>query len=416
LTVQLAVLPEKRATRIVVGTTCRKPADVLRHYLASLAWQELPPNTTLVPVFVNDGLDAEASQVLHEFVTTRGGEVIAGMPAPQPDFSDAHPDSHQWSQSAMARVGAHKDAIIQRAIALDADYLWFADSDLICDRTTLASLLSCGASIATAVYWTRWSARGTETRKVHAAPQVWLRHPYDLAGAGYSEWEFRDRLARRQITKVAGYGACTLLSRRALDAGVSFAYLPDVPQVGLMAGEDRHFCIRAQRLHLDAVADPWPDIFHIYHLPSDLARAPEFAARLSISHHEQPDLGDLVSFTVQALEPIPWGGGGYTQVPPQRVRGRLGTIALVPEIEEALYALRRGEFRDIAVHFPVHYPVPAYAGRRRLFRVTLHDVKMHGWAPVLEEEILMGAASGAGLRTVDYTAAQLDGMKEVAHG
>lgn len=413
--VELAVLPEKRPTVIVCGTTVRKPAAVLRHYLASLGAQELPPNVVLVPVFVADGLDPEALHVLVEWVKPRNGIVLSGMPATHVDFIDDHPDSHQWSPSAMARVGAAKDRIIAKARELNADGLWFCDADLICDRTTLASMMSVEAPIVTAVYWTRWSARAAETRKVHAAPQVWLQHPYGLAGCGMSEAEFRDRLARRQLVKVPGYGACTLLSRRAIEAGVSFSYLPDVPREGLMAGEDRHFCVRAQRLHLEAVADAWPDIFHIYHLASDLPRANDYEARLLTPHPTHAKLGDLVSITLQPLEPVPWAGGGYTQIPPVRLRGRIGSLGLVPELEEAIYGMPRGEHRDVAVHFPAHYGFPGYAGRRRLIRVTLHDVKPNGWAPVLEDEMLHGPQSGAAVRTVDYTTAQLDGMKEVAN-
>lgn len=414
---QLALLPDKRPVRVVVGTTVRKPLAVLQHYLASLAWQELPPNTSLVPVFVADGLVADAANALHEWATARGGEVLRGAPVSAvPDFNDAHPDTHQWSASAMVRVGAAKDRILARARELDADYVWLCDSDLICDCTTLASLLAVGQSLTTAVYWTHWSALGTETRRVHAAPQVWLRHPYTLSGCGLTETEFRTRLATRQLTRVYGYGACTVIDRRALHAGVSFARVPDVPTQGLMGGEDRHFCIRAQMLHVEAWADPWPDIFHIYHLPADLERAPEFATRLAVPHPQRASFGDAVSLTIQALEPIPWSGGGWTAIPPQRIRGRLGQIALVPELEEALYACERGQHLDVPVHFPAHYEVPYYQGKRRLMRVTLHDCKPFGFAPVLENEMFVGPRSGAALRTVDYTTRQLEGMEEIANG
>jgi hypothetical protein len=414
MTVQLAPLPDIRPTRIVVGTTVRKAAPVLRFYLQSLAWQRLPKGVELAFVFVDDNVDVESSRILAEFVQQRGGTVLGGVPATQQDFSDQHADSHQWSVSAMVRVGANKDKVLAEARRLDADYVWFADADLICDPMTLASLLSCATDIATAVYWTRWSARGTETRKVHAAPQVWLKHPYTLEGNGMAEWEFRERLAKRQLTPVAGYGACTLINRRALEAGVSFAPVPGVPMEGLMAGEDRHFCIRAQQLHLSAVADPWPDIFHIYHLPADLQHAPEYAARLNRAE-SRPEFGGLVSLTLQAVEPVPWSGGGWTAIPPQRIRGRLGALPLMPEIEEAVYDLTVGESRIIPVHFPVHYEVPAYRGQRRLIRVTLNDCKPMSWAPVLEDEMLQGARSCAAIRTVDFNTRQLEGMREVAN-
>jgi hypothetical protein len=410
---QLALLADKRPIVVVVGTSVRKPAAVLRHYLASLAWQELPPNVVLVPVFVADNADPEADALLREWTTARDGKVLRGVPAPVADFSDEHPETHQWSATAMERVGVNKDRIIARARELRADYVWFCDADLICDTTTLASMLAVGAPIVTAVYWTYWSAQGTETRKVHAAPQVWLRHPYELSGFGWTEHDFRARLAQRQLTQVPGYGACTLLSQRALDAGVAFARVPNVPVTGLMAGEDRHFCLRAQALHLDAWADPWPDIYHIYHLPTDLRHAPAYVARLSATHPERASLGDLVSATIQPIEPVPWANGGWTAVPPQRVRGRLGQLALVPELEEAFYGLKRGATVTVPVHFPAHYAVPYYQGKRRLLRITLHDAKPNGWAPVLENEMLVGARSGNALRTTDYNARQLDGMREI---
>lgn len=413
--VKLALLPEKRPMKIIVGTTVRKQVGVLRHYLASLGWQDLPPNVVLKPIFVADGLSDDADKCLREWTAARDGEVLRGAPAPVADFTDVHPDTHQWSVSAMARVGAAKDRILARARELDADYVWLCDADLICDTTTLASLLAVNAPLATAVYWTRWSQHGTETRKVHAAPQVWLRHPYELSGRGYAEHEFRSRLASRQLTRVAGYGACTLISRHALQAGVGFAYVPDVPLQGLMAGEDRHFCLRSQALHLEGWADPWPDIFHIYHLPADLTKAGAFAARLSPAHPEHATLGDLVNLTMQAIEPIPWANGGWTAVPAQHIRGRLGQIALAPELEEAVYALKRGDHATIAVHFPVHYEVPFYQGKRRLIRVTLNDVKQNCWAPILEDEILQGTHSGNGVRTVDFTTKQLDAIREISN-
>ena len=412
--VVLAPLPEKRPTRILVGSTIRKPAAVLKFYLDALAAQEVPPNVELHPIFVDDNVDAESSKMLRDFeIAGRASIVTRAEAAPAPDFDDQHPESHQWSPSAMGRVGRSKDLILDYARRNDFDGVWFADSDLIVESRTLANLLAAPGPITTAVYWTRWSAATTETRKVHAAPQVWLKHPYDLAGAGYAEHEFRDRLARRQLTKVAGYGACTLISKQALQAGVSFAPVPGVPLVGLMAGEDRHFCIRAQRLHLDGWACPWNDIFHIYH-PSDLARAPEMAARLNAAGLTRARFGDLVNLTVQPIEPVPWHGGGWTAVPPQYVRGRLGAVALVPELEEAVCDMAQGETRTLPVHFPVSYPVPYYQGRRRLIRVTLNDVKPHSWAPVLDEEMIVRKQSGAAQRTLDYTERQVAAMQETA--
>lgn len=183
-----------------------------------------------------------------------------------------------------------------------------------------------------------------------------------------------------------------------------------------MAGEDRQFCIRAQMLHLDGWADPWPDIYHMYHLPTDLDAAPEYVERLIEPHFDRAYFGNLVNLTIQPIEPLPWAGGGYTTIPPQYVRGRLGALALAPELEEAIYDLARGESRIVPVHFPIHYPVPYYQGKRRLIRVTLNDAKPLGWAPTLEQELLCGLEGGTALQVADYNARQLEGMQEVANG
>ncbi len=413
---QLALVPTAKETVIAVGTSVRKSAAILRYYLDSLAAQELPEHTRLLPIFVLDGCEPDAALLVRDWCAERGGFILDSAPlSTLQDYSDLHNHTHQWFESAMVRVGAAKDRIIAEARTRNVDALWFCDADLVCDRTTLKSLLASPGPITSAVYWTRWTARTTETQLVYAAPQVWLAHPYQLHGAGYEEHEFRAALASRQLLKVAGYGACTLLTRRALDAGASFAPVDGVPRAGLMAGEDRQFCIRAQMLHLDGWADAWPDIFHIYH-PTDVAKAADYAARLAQPHPSRAAFGDLVNLTIQPIEPVPWAGGGFTAIPAQYVRGRLGALSLAPELEEAVYELARGESRIVPVHFPIHYGVPFYRGKRRLIRVTLNDVKPHGWAPTLEDDVLRGSRSGAVLHRADYTERQVAGIQEVANG
>ena len=152
----LAPLPDHRQIRILIGTSVRKPLAILKPFLDSLAWQELPPRTTLVPVFVADWPEkkGEAYEFLKEWVSARGGEVLRGSPDTVGDFVDNVGDSHQWTLSSMRRVGANKNKIITRALELSVDAIFFADADLILDRTTLASLIAAEKFITTAVYWT----------------------------------------------------------------------------------------------------------------------------------------------------------------------------------------------------------------------------------------------------------------------
>lgn len=392
----LIPVPHVRERLIVVGTSVRKPLPVLQGFLTSLATQELPPKTKLHYVFVPDWPEqnSEPEQYLREWVKERGGECLRGAPKAVGDFADG-PGlvTHQWSGNAMRRVGHNKNLILKRALALNADGVFLVDADLILDRTVLASLLAADKPIACAVYWTHWQRPTTETARSFAGPQVWLNHPYGLDGRGYDAAGFRTKLLSRNLTQVWGQGACTLLNRGVLESGVDFTPVPEVSQDGLMAGEDRAFCIRAERAHIPMWADPWADVFHVYHSPEDVVQIPEALGRLGMTHPTKAGLGDLVSLKLEALEPVPTSRG-WTNIAPESVRGRLGQIALMPEIEEVVYELQRGESRILKVHCPVHHPFPFYRNRIRLFRVTLVDCKPFGFPPVVETELFVGKLGG----------------------
>jgi hypothetical protein len=253
---------------------------------------------------------------------------------------------------------------------------------------------------------------------------VWLEHPYQLHGMGMEEWEFRRELIDRQLTDVRGLGACTLIRRPALMRGVSFHPWPGNQYPGIGQGEDRHFCMRAEALHLKLVADPWPDIFHVYHRPSDEALIPEYLKRLNDQYTECQDLGtgfkvvempprvgDLVSLELTALEPIPTQQGAM-HAPAQFVRGRLGQLPLHPELGDAILGMQRGETRIVPVHFDLSWPFAPHRGQRKLIRVHLIDHRPFGFAPVIEEEIL-STPSGGYLDTTNSPPDLLDQMREI---
>ena len=385
---ELATIPSERPVVIVVGTSARKSLDVLTAHLETIAWQQLPRNVQLVPVYVPDWLDPNdpAAQYLARWVKERDGHLLRPAQPPQADFEDTGTPTHQWTPNAMRRVGANKDLILAKAAQLRAEAVWFVDADLLLDRTTLWSLYHAHAPIVCGVYWTRWHATAPESPPLPSGPQVWLRHPYELSGRGMEESEFRLALAQRALTPVAGQGACTLVRKEVWEAGVSFRPAEGVSQEGMMAGEDRHFCIHAERRHLPMLADPWPDIFHLYHLPADLAKAPAMRDRLGTEHPASPVAGDWVSLLLQPMEPVPQPNGQAVTIPVVPVRGRLGALPLLPDLEAALSTMKRGEERILKAACGLDHPIPQYRGVKRLFRVTLLDCKPWGDPPVLEED------------------------------
>lgn len=385
--------PSQVTHRLIVGTTVRKHPTILAAYLASLEAQEWPRQVEPFFAFVSDTDDPEANALLDDFTVRHPGIVFRPGAGPQ-DTDDSDPVTHRWSPSGMARVGRYKNLLLQYTVSQKAWGIWFVDADLICDPTTIASLWSHRAPIACAVYWTHWHNPATAAGTLHAAPQVWLSHPYGLEGHGMDAAEFRHRLVKKERTQVWGQGACTLIRADAIQKGVSFDYVPGVSTEGMMAGEDRHFCLRATALHLPMLADPWPDIFHIYH-PQDRDLIPTMQARLGTPHPQTPRVGDWVNLVIEPMEPVPIGPGQLAHQPPAFFRGRIGAGRLLPELEERVASMTRGTTTVLGVHYPIHYPVPFLRGQRRLMRVTLVDCKPDGYPPVLEQELLRGVTSGS---------------------
>src|SRR3990167_4170482 len=127
--VALEPLPDHRDRLIVVGSSVRKNLDILQPHLSTLLHQGLPPRTRLHFVFVEDFTkeQADAKDCLKDFLQHTGGELLRGMPSGIGDFSDDHPQAHQWSLEAMRRVGALKNKILKRALELKADAVWLVD-------------------------------------------------------------------------------------------------------------------------------------------------------------------------------------------------------------------------------------------------------------------------------------------------
>lgn len=398
MTLILQPTPDARQDLILVGTAIRKPPEIVSAYLAGLAAQRPIPGTRVEYCFQVDTDDEVVRALVQGFVAEHGGTVQCHDPEGALDFDDSNPQTHQWTSSAMARVGRLKNAILAEGWARGAAAVWLCDADLLCDPGTLRSLWYTEAPIACAVYWTRW--QNTPTCAV--APQVWLRHPYDLSGNGYpDEASFRAQLLTRHLTRVWGQGACTLLRRRVLEKQVSFAYIDGVSQEGMMAGEDRHFCLRAEAAHLPMVADPWPHIFHVYH-GSDRARIAAWQERLATLSVGTPS---WLNIRVRALEPVPTGGGQGVHAPAVVARVRVGCGQLLPELERACLAHLDGQPFTTAIHYPIHYPLAFLRGQRRLLEVTVIDHKDATGMPVLEEELHEGAD------LVSYTPEQVEAIR-----
>lgn len=406
-------VPPLAKPRILVASVLRKPPEVLTAFFRTLRWQLFRhPGAEVTFRFITNFAPTDPFRDAALAVVRETGWTSVDVPAPVGDYGDT-PTTRHWQQSSFGRMADLKNRLIQQAMELRADYLFLVDADVLCDPHTVQSLLDAGSHIASAVYWTNWQ-RALPGSGVfqHAGPQVWLRHPYYLDDERYSEAEFRERLIMRQRTLVRGLGACTLISAEALRAGVSFARVDALPPGPMSEGEDRHFCARAQRLHLSMVAEPWPDVYHAYHA-AEYNEIPAMLERLSEPHPDRPVLGTLVNVRIEPMEPVIDGLGRQIMLGPKWVRGRLGALPVLPQIEEAVAGLARGESAIVRVAYPAHYALDWLRSQTRLFRVTLLDCKVARFAPTIQRELFAGT-TGRFLDSTTLTEAQVRETLETA--
>ena len=378
----LEPVPDSQVSTVVIGLVIRKPLAVVRACLAHLRAQELPPGMVTRYHFI---LDTDVPEVIHEvadLTAVQGRDIVECEVPVHGDFSDDGPVTHHWTNTSMARVGALKNRILHRALADSASAVWLVDADLLCDSGTLKSLWYAENPVVSAVFWTRWA----NDVAIHAAPQVWLRHPYVLDGRGYpDEAAFRRRLLTRQLTTVWGLGACTLIRKEALLAGVDFSYIPEVSQEGMMAGEDRHFCLKCESRHIPMVADPWPHIWHCYHA-SEIPDLDARAQSLVGIRTKDVDKVRWVSVRLKMLEPVQTGPNTWGMMPPHVQRIRIGAGQILPDLERQILKHLDGQPFVAAVHFPAHYPQAMLRGTKRLMDVLVIDSKTDEGIPVIEDE------------------------------
>lgn len=413
----LAPIPPDKVPRILIGCVIRKPAEIVHNLLLTLQWQKFKKPVEIEYVFITDYPSGDADGALVETLIYgfHGKKTVIHNTNPGGDYGEGQ-GTRQWTPNAWHRVGTLKNRMIQLCLDGRFDALWLLDADVLCDPWTLQSLIDCEAPIVAGVYWTHWRIpQPHDNQVIHAGPQVWLRHPYVLSGHGFTEASFRDTLVKRGLVRVFGLGACTLFNRSALEKGVSFTPIPEGLPPGPMAdGEDRHLCERATRLHVPLYADAWPDIYHAYH-PSQYDKIPAMMKRLGADRPD-PKLGDSVSLRIDMLEPIPVPGNAQMlqYLGPQYIRGRLGIMDALPELEEAISGLEIGERRLVKLHYPVHYEYDTLRMQSRLISVILLDRKPYRLAPEIEQEMFVGDRSGSIKDPTTLDTPQMEEMMEEA--
>ncbi|WP_256984724.1 MULTISPECIES: glycosyltransferase [Paenibacillus] len=264
---------EEPKEKILIASPVRQTAAVLREFLQSLESLERTTVTTDY-LFVNDNEEEAASNMLREFVLQHEGILIDADVNEADDnqgkgIYNKDEGGHYWRDEQIWRVAGLKNRILAYARDHQYDAVFLIDSDLVLHPRTLEQLVSSGKEIVSNIFWTRWQPG---TREM---PQVWLQDEYALfrkrgkpvTGAEAEDESTQTDTFLRQLRtpgcyEVGGLGACTLIRRNVLEAGVSYDQIPNVS----FWGEDRHFCIRAQALGFRLYVDTHFPAYHIYRL------------------------------------------------------------------------------------------------------------------------------------------------------
>ena len=250
--------------RVLIASPVKQKPEILKEFLYGLSQLDRQ-GIQLAYLFIDDNDSPISSSLLERF--SMQGENVTVWEENTTDFYQCDNEYHKWHQNLIWKVAEFKNQIIKHALEKQYDYLFLIDSDVVIQPPTLVHLISLNLDIVAEVFWTKWMPDAMEL------PQVWVKDHYTLYESTENEQlspeiiekrtnSFLSMLRKTGTYQVGGLCACTLISKRALDKGVSFVKIPNLS----IWGEDRHFCIRAQVLGFKLWADTYYPPYHIYRM------------------------------------------------------------------------------------------------------------------------------------------------------
>jgi hypothetical protein len=270
---KMGVVKMRMKFKVLIGSPVRQVPDILKEFLKSL--DELEKDNIHVDYFFIDDNDSDLSKkILKDFsssafsLRTLSSQNKRKVIIEQGDALEKYictEKTHQWNENLIWKVAAYKNKIIDYGRRKFYDYIFLVDSDLVLHPKTLKSLISAKKDIISEIFWTKWQPDSPEL------PQVWLYDQYSLVPQSRGERltqeessirvnKFLEQLKKPGVYEVGGLGACTLISKKAIQKGVSFEEIHNVS----FWGEDRHFCIRAAALGFQLFVDTTCPAYHIY--------------------------------------------------------------------------------------------------------------------------------------------------------
>ncbi|NLY43355.1 MAG: glycosyltransferase [Clostridiaceae bacterium] len=264
---------KRKKQKVLIGSAVRQSPEILKEFLESL--NELDKDNYKVDYYFIDNNDQKASKELLETFakslnsskgqSNKNRSKVIIHHEENDDKYECNEITHHWNHKLIWKVAEFKDRILKYSSKNDYDFVFLVDSDLVLHPKTLKQLVDSEKDIVSEIFWTRWKPNTQEL------PQVWLYDQYTMyknpAGLSLNEKEiqaatesFLQKLKKPGLYEVGGLGACTLISKKAIQKGVSFKEINNIS----FWGEDRHFCVRAAALGFKLYVDTHYPAYHIY--------------------------------------------------------------------------------------------------------------------------------------------------------
>ena len=238
----------------------------------------------------NDNSNKEAFEFTNAFVAQHAAvSLLPSIFSEKSNYKD-----HVWKSASFDRIIAIKNTAIDYALAHDYDALFLVDADLVLHPQTLYHLAALNKDFVFEIFWTVF------TDQLFAKPNCWDVHSWDYYNA-----DSILKLKEPGTYKVGAGGACTLLSKKAMQAGVHFSKIKNMP----FGGEDRHICTRAEVLGIDIHIDTHFPAFHIFN-SSLIPQAQEWIKRGHSRDYFEPWLdaawrSHVIAYTKPAVIFVP---------------------------------------------------------------------------------------------------------------
>lgn len=228
--------------RVLIAAPVRQTEEIFKYYLEGLENLTIPEGVEVDKFFIfhNSPQLIPLIKDKARFMTIQSN-----------DEYKTDGKTHEWGVDNLKLVAEMKNKIIRFARVEDYDHLFFVDSDLVLQKDTLVKLLEAQKDIIAECFWTKWTPEDVE------APNAWDYDVYGFVEDKIKTWE---KWRIPGVYQVGMTGACTLISKRVLDAGVNFDWLYNVS----FWGEDRHFCIRAASHNFEIWLDTNCPPTHLY--------------------------------------------------------------------------------------------------------------------------------------------------------